>query len=640
MRKRIENKDLGIKDYMADKVLLNYITNEFKRMDDDFQVRARAFVRWYKQFRGILDDKVSKTTKSRLFLNRTKVACMAGVANVMDVLFPSEDFFDVLDRTSAEVEKAENSKELLQWVLHVGDFFTEAMQFILQAAIYGTAFAKLVPVEIIERVIDKEPVVIEGVQVGVRNVERDRHIKYVKFELVDIFDMRIDPAATSIDRDSSSGLFHIMRRRLNYLRQLERKGIYKNIDDVVKHISSKKNSNSTDKRRTSIGLPQLEDYKESVEIEEYYGVVPADIAKSAGIEVLPDEHEVECIVTMAERTVIIRAERNKLPNQMRPFVASVWEPSGDRTFYGRGIVENVRGAQQALNATANLRLDNQAWAIAAPMIVNLDKIESPEDLVARVNWVIRGRGAPGDIASFVNIPNVTASAMSEQREFERHIEDESAINKIVQATESFGSNRTLGGISLAYSAASRTVRLIARGFEINLIHKGFKKLYSMLVGMLDDDIVVRITDRAGMANKLKKLSPLDIALDVDIQAAGSFALLQRSQLIENMQAFFDFLSKSPNIAQMPNWDWKNIIRDFHRAIGLRNFERWWIDDDKLQMMQQEQGGGKQIEEQIPGATSAPEGAEGAVTGNSGLDVLAAIGRMAGGGAGGSIQGVG
>ena len=621
--------------------LLQYMKKEMDRMDVDHAKRMNAFVKFHKQFRGV-HDKTRAGSKSRLFIQRTKVACMAGVANVADVIFPSDDFFDAVGRNDEDVQGAEATKKVMQWVLKLGRFFRETVLYLLQASIYGVAFAKIVTKEVTEVVIDKLPQMLspEDPQVvGIETKQRMKTVKFAKLEMVDVADVWIDNGATNIDE--ASGLFQRFRRTLQYLRRQEKKGNYKNVEDVARLIESrqsrKKSRKATydkdDRRRQSVGLPPLEEAPDMVTLYEYWGKIPADIAEAAGIETNEDEFEVECIVTIAEMEVILRAERNTNPGQLRMWVSDVWEPSGDKSLYGRGIPENVRGSQQALNVTVNLRLDNKAWAIAAPLVVNLDKMENPdEDLIARVNWIIRGRGAsPSEIAQFAQIPDMTGNSILEANEFERHIDEESGMNKAVQATQNFGSNRTFGGISLAYSAAARPIRLVAKGFEDNLISQGLKRIFLLTMASLDDEMVVRVTDDP-RAPEFIRVDPLSLALDVDFIASGSFALTQRDQVIQGLQAFWDALSKMPTLAQAPNWNWKYMAQKLYEATGLKDFHKVWLDKPQQGMLPGVGGqGGPTAQAQggaIPGAEAA-----GVPEGDGIISALADIGRMAGGGEG-------
>src|SRR3990172_6851284 len=562
----------------AELTLLDFLKGEFERMQEDHDKRVTAFIKWYAQFRGIVEDK-TKSTKSKLFIQRTKVACMSGVANVMDVIFPSDDFFDTLGRNEVDQQGAEVTKKVMAWALRAGKFFRESLSYVLQATVTGTTFGKIVPYTVTETILDKLPIMLSPdmpIPTGVKTMSRKKVVKLARLEVVDGFDVWIDPSWKSID--SASGLFHRFRRTLGYLQQKEQEKIYTAIGEVEALLDKKqgKADRDYDKRRASVGLPPLNYGKRGLSLYEYHGGVPADIAKKHGIKVEKNEFEVECIVTLAEMEVIIRAERNTMPGQTRMFISDVWEPSGDGSGYGRGIPENVRGSQQALNLTVNLRFDNKAWAIAAPLVVNIDKMEDPDrDLVARVNWVIRGKGAaPSEIAQFAQIPDMTGNSIAESQEFERHIDEESGQNKTVQATQSFGSNRTLGGISLAYSAAARPVPLIAKGFEDNLIAQGLKKIFMLLVAGLDEEMIVRITDDP-KAPEFLKIDPLSLALDVDFIASGSFALTSRDQTLQSVNGFFYSLIKLPFLSERPEWNWKNIIQDYYQLLGLKNFSRWW-----------------------------------------------------------------
>ncbi len=541
--------------------LRNYLIDEFKRMDIDYQKRAKAWSQWHQQFRGVVEKSASQVGKSRLFINRTRVAVRSGLANILDVLFPGQDFFDVVGRTDQDQQGSELAKKLMDWLLQVGEFIPEAAAYVLQAAIYGTTFGKIVKREITDTVLVKQPIMHPLLlqPTGYKQHEVRKTLTYSAMEMVDIFSMHVDPQATSLA--NASGLFHDMERSLEYLRMMEKQGVYHAIDEVEEFLEgSKTYRNDKDRRRKNVGLPEEgTQSKHSVRLYEYWGKVPAEYAEAASIEVKKGEYEVEIIATLAgsgKPEVLIRQERNTNPGQERMFVSDVWEPSGDNSLYGVGISENARGSQLALNATINMRLDNKAWAIAQPVIVDLGKIETVDDLVARPNWIIRTHGSPDDVVKFAAIPDVTASAHIEAGEFERYIDDESGMNKVVQASEGFGSNRTRGGISLAYSAASRPVRLIARGFEQNLLAKGLKKIFMLFVTNMDKEIVVRVT-KDQQAPQFLKVDPFSLAMDVDFIPSGSFALTQRESMLEALETWMDGISKilptlNPAIDGRPN----------------------------------------------------------------------------------------
>jgi hypothetical protein len=159
----------------------------------------------------------------------------------------------------------------------------------------------------------------------------------------------------------------------------------------------------------------------------------------------------------------------------------------------------------------------------------------------------------------------------------------------------------------------------------------------MLVTRLDDRMKIRITDNPNSVEYLT-VDPLALALDVDILPSGSFALTQREQLVQNMGVFFDFLSKAPMLVKLPNWNWKYMAQRFYEASGNKDWSKVWIDNPTpetnpmMNMMPQGEGNAE-AGAGIPGAAQAAPG------GSGDLELLAAIGRMVGGGAGEGVPGM-
>ncbi len=594
--------------------IVDFLDEEFERMDTDHQARKKARVEWHRIFRGKLDKKQENINKSRLVINRTKVAVMHGVANIIDIVFANSDFFDVVGRTDFDHLSAMTIKKVTTWLVEIGDFIEEATRYILQAAIYGTAFGKIVKESVVEVSVDRSPIMnmIRRI-VGYKKHYFAKQINYSSFKTVDNDDMWIDPSALSIE--DASGMFHRFRRTYNYMAG---QGIYSNLED----LKNEESKPEVDKRRQNVSLPQVEPPKGELEFYEYHGKIPADVAKTAGITVGDDETEVECIVTWnKDKKLIHRAERNTFPGQQRMFIRDVWELSGDKDLHGRGVPENVRGPQMALNATVNLRLDNKAWAIAHPMGVDVDGLEDENDLIARVNWIIRCRRDPRTVLYSIPIPDITAESMAEERDFERIINDESGVSGPVQATQSFGSNRTAQGISIAFSAASRPVRMIARGFERNLIAKGLKKLYTMFLMDMNEEVLIRITDDP-RAPEYLKVDPMSLSLNIDFIPKGTSALASREAVAQNLVQFAQAMaSMPPQVVASVNWQF--LVHKFYESLfGSADWDKVWLGGET----------GAQAS-QAAGAVG-PEGVAGEAAGTGPLGILGGAGAGTSAGEGG------
>lgn len=557
--------------------LTTYIKDEFNYYDEDYRRRSKAWVRWHKQWRGILDKK-NTTRKSSLFINRTRKAIRAALANILDILFSSSKNFDVVGRTEFDQAGADAIYKVTKWLLELGDFQENVRQFVLQSAIYGTAFAKIVWNDSVSVFIDKAPILnYLRKAIGFQTKYIKKVVSYPSLVWVDIFDIWIDPDATTIEE--ARGLFHRTKRTKEYLKQKQLEKVYFNVDSIPEKGAAYR---LDDTRKGSIGLsnyPRLQDNE--LYIYEYWGRIPADIAKEADIKVFDDEFEVECIVSLVNMETVIRVQRNTFPNQARMFLSQKWEDSGDRELQGVGVCENVRGEQVALNATINHRIDNKSWSTGSPIVANVHKLQDESDLVARANWIIRTTDDPDRVAKSFAIPDVSANAYVEAREFERFIEEESGVNKYVEADESFGSNRTFKGISLAFTAASRPIRLIARGFENSIIKKGIKLLFTSFLDGLDREIIVRVMDDPNAPEYLK-IDPISIALDVDFVPLGISSIINREGTVKDMTEFIQAIGQ---VGQLPYSDgkpiishmnWEFIIKKLYEGIGLKDFNKVWL----------------------------------------------------------------
>jgi len=555
--------------------LIAFLKDEYERMDKDFQARVKSFESRYKQFRGILPEEQKSIYKSHLFINKTKTAIVGGWSNLVDLLFPSTDFFSTAGRTQLDQEGAAITKKMMTWLTDLGKFELESIKYILQAAIYGTTFGKIVREEKVFVSVDKLPMLnwvrkITGFKSGIIK----KVVTYPALRTVSIFDVRIDPLATTIEE--ASGLFHQFERSLSHVKEKMEDGTYdkSKMDEVEKLIDKK--TNDEDKRRKAVGLPAVDKAPETLQLYEYWGRIPVEAAELYKIKVDPNESEIEAIITTVDNSVVIRAERNTNPAQERMWVVDRWEESGEQSIYGRGIAENVRGSQMALNATINLRLDNKAWAIAKPIVINNEFLVDANDLVAKPNWIIRVNGKPDDILKFEDIPDMTMNSHAEADFFARVMQDESGIGPEVEGGP-YGSNRTLGGISIAVSSASRPLRLIAKGFEHNLIARGLKLIHMNFISDLDEEIVVRAIDNPNAISFLT-LDPVKVGLDIDFVAKGTFGMVSREAIASNITQFAQAVAQiaqvDQTIVQKINWDF--FLKKFYESLfGSNDWDQAW-----------------------------------------------------------------
>jgi len=560
----------------------DFFINKFEDFDAERKQYEDAWARWNAIFRGKFrgaggrhEDGVfnagasggdGSTVKSKLFVNQTKQAIVAAVSNVMAILFQQLPPLSIIGAGGPlDDATAKMIQQTVWYFLRKAQFPIAARRYITQAAVYGVTYGKvyLEPVRDVRIEIVPEYDAFNQ-KTKNRRIEVTKEFPMIRFAPVDIFDMWVDPEHSGPGVGPS--VFHRFYRTEEYIQRKVNLGIYKDIS--IDDLGGGDMLAGRDQRRSIVGLNAIE--RNSVQLLDFWGVIPREVAEDLKIEYASDEYEIpsHCIMLLKEGqpAECVYSERNEIPGQSIPFVKDIWEDVGVGNV-GRGIPENCLGPQMALNATINSRIDNKATAIQQILGVDISRLESPEeDLAYKQNWIIRTEGDPKNVLYPLSVPDVTTMAYMEAKEFERMIEEQSGITKYVQGSESYGSNRTAQGISIVSQAASKFIRDITSQFELNLISTTAELVYKHVLQFLPDEFVVQITDNPN-APEFLQIALENIAADVDFVANGVQGLamkeMAQSQLIQFLQAI-----TNPIDAQSINRP--RLLKKIYEGFGFKD----------------------------------------------------------------------
>ena len=114
-----------------------------------------------------------------------------------------------------------------------------------------------------------------------------------------------------------------------------------------------------EKRDRLYGIPEDIKRKNDIELHEYWGLF--DLKGDGNLQ--------ECVLTVANNKVCIRAELNPLDKRFKPFVAAVDYPV-EGEFYGLGELEPIWSLLKEATALRNARLDNVNQATNRMWIVD------------------------------------------------------------------------------------------------------------------------------------------------------------------------------------------------------------------------------------------------------------------------------
>ncbi len=565
-----------------------YISDTFSDFNKEYAARKKGWDKWNAMWRGKFSHQGASgknidgvhnsggaspsNHKSQLYVNSTKQAIVTAVSNVMGILFQQSPPFTVTGRASTlDDESAKMVAKVVWYFMQQTKFPTQARRYITNAAIYGSAWGKVYMENVRHSVIESRPQrnIITGEVDGVERFENVEVVPMVRFSTIDNYDLWFDPEADWTN-SRGKGIFHRVWKSPNSIEEQVIRGVYRAIDRELLNINKDdvNGSDTSDVRRTIEGLQPLS--RTLLPTMDFWGVVPKEVAEEAEIDVISDELDVPVhmlILFDKDQPVdYLVAERNDLPGHTLPFVHDVWEDVGHGNA-GRGICENTQGPQTALNVTVNTRLDNKATGIQQIIGANVDQLENPEeDLQFKQNWIIRTNGDPRQALFPFVVPDMTGGSNIEAREFERMIEESSGVNKFVQGTESFGSNRTATGINTVFQAASRFLRDITAQMEHNLISGTAKLFYQHIIKFMPDKILVDITEDP-RAPEFRRIALENIVKDVDFVASGVQGLQMKEA---ELNSLLQFSQMTANPIDLQYINRPQLIKNIYERFGFKD----------------------------------------------------------------------
>lgn len=435
--------------------------------DQNYQTKWDEY---YRLWRGIWaeSDKMRESESSRLINPALQQAVESTVSELEEATFGRDKWFDirddVLDEDPSDIAFL---RKVLQEDLERDGCKQAINEVFLNGAIYGTGIAKVCVEPKTERVIVEQQVqgTIDGTtERKIVEVER----MAVPLEAVSPKEFLIDPAALSID--SALGVAQeVIKPRYHVVEGIEA-GTYR---DVPLGASSTGIHNFGFDPENMAGAED-----DRVKITEYWGLVPKRyLAKNAGLGDMFDydtDELVEAVVTLANDTVILRAEENPYLMKDRPFIAYQHDLVPNK-FWGRGVCEKGYNPQKALDAELRGRIDALALTTHPMMAMDATRIPRGTKLDIRAGKTILTNGDPRSIISPFNFGQLQQHTFQESAELERMIQ--MATGAMDSATSVAGNarNGTASGMSMMQAASikrqKRTLCNFQSDFMIPFIQK-------------------------------------------------------------------------------------------------------------------------------------------------------------------------
>ena len=364
-----------------DKEPSKYVVNLY---DSTKQWRTPYESRWkrfYKLYRSWLDI-TSMLYKSNIFVPYIFSIVESVVPKMLGTIFNTRPIISVIPRKGASEGMSSLLERLLEYQFDEEqlELFSKILEFFKETAVYGTAFAKIIP-----KFNDDDAV----------------SFNYIDLEPLDLFNVFPDYRAKSIRRMK----YIITLSYVDYeeLQRLYEQGFYENVPELLEHTESMANVDSLKKERLgSVGI--LDEYgfdsnRQIVEVLEYW--------------------DRDKIIVVGAKDFVLKVEDNPFGGLL-PFIMSRYIPV-QHELYGVGIPEVSETLQEELNSVRNQRMDNVNLIINRMWIANKYADIDFDNMISYPGNIILSNDV--DAIKPVDTRDITKSAYMEEDIIKRDIDN-------------------------------------------------------------------------------------------------------------------------------------------------------------------------------------------------------------------------
>ena len=353
-------------------------------------------------------------------------------------------------------------------------------------------------------------------------------VRVPRIEFVSIWDFFPDPNATNMDECEYA--FHRHKMNKSQVRSLARMPYFNKeaIRDTLRmgpnyEPDHYEHELKDDKRSEEYGAGQFE-------VLEYWGIMDAEYAKEAGIE-LPEEvddlDEVQVNAWICNGN-ILRAVINPFTPHRIPYNAFPYERN-PYSFFGIGVAENMDDSQKIMNGHARMAIDNLALSGSLVFDVDESALVGGQSMEIYPGKIFkRQAGVPGQAINGVKFPNTSNENMMMFDRFRQLADEQTGIPSYSHGQTGVQSmTRTASGMSMLLGAASLNIKTVIKNLDDFLLRPLGESYYQWNMQFLD-----------------KKLN---IEGDLEVKATGTNSLMQKEVRSQRLTMFLQ-TAQNPSIA--------------------------------------------------------------------------------------------
>ena len=426
-----------------------------------------------------------------------------------------------------------------------------------------------------------QPVALEPMRVY-RNVRGTRRIKSYSGPMVEVIspeDFWMDPKADSIEE--ALFVIHRVWRTYGELRDMERDGIYKNVEKVKDWVDKSRSefenaesaeryaaAGQVDPATNASPNEDLQPARRKLEVFEWWGL----------LDLKGDGYQEPYLVVVCG-DVILRMEKNPYGHGQAPF--EVLRPMLDPyKFSGVGMPELVGEFQALKTAILRQTLDNVSfqnngmWLVNRNAGVDTDALLNPRPGTIVKTNITQGAVVPITPSSLQSMP------LNMLELIDSMLQKRTGVTSYNQGLDANSLNKTATGITRIMDASAQRIELIARVMAETGIKPLYQKLLMLNQQFIDQTIVIRVFNRP------VEISPDDLIGDFDVTVDVGGATGRDETRSQQMMLLLQYAANLMSLQVMRPMNIYEICKRLMELWGWKDYDRYLSNPQEIEKLEQ------------------------------------------------------
>lgn len=280
---------------------------------------------------------------------------------------------------------------------------------------------------------------------------------------------------------------------------------------------------------------------------------------------------------------------SKEPVEDVPFAVFEIDPE-PHTFFGRSLVELIKGDQDVATSLLRSVIDNVAMTNVPRVAFDVNSVEVDDVLNNEIGAVIRTKGTPGDKLMPFQIPFTAGTTLPALQYFDMQVENKTGVSRASTGMDPDAlQSTTAAGVNATIQAAQGQAEVIAR----NLAEGGMKRLAKLVLRLAinhcSDMEQMRVNGRAIQVQPGTWDASMDLSVNVGLGTGQQEQKAQTLMQALQWQQMLWQMGGGPQNGLVSMTQIRNTVADLLKLGGIPNDDRYFMpmDPEREQMLLQQ-----------------------------------------------------